>query len=173
MGFSAKQLQALKRNPSASPSDSVRACLATRELSYIEGWGTRSRRQTASLGLMAGAARPWTARAARKTRIPGLCAKVRIPCSRGAILSRRPWLGEGRARRGSPRIALKAAKPMPPNGRCDLETVRLELYRRTRTCKSPLTATRPPTAAFGSHPDDTTPIPRPSHYYGATSGLDD
>src|SRR5262249_27657286 len=42
----------------------------------------------------------------------------------------------------------------------------LELYRQGRAqgvdLKSPVT----PPARFGFHPDDTTPIPRPSRYYG-------
>jgi hypothetical protein len=46
-----------------------------------------------------------------------------------------------------------------------------ELYRQSRSGKSPSPPLQPtPTAAeptrFGFHPDDTTPIPRPSRYYG-------
>ena len=64
---------------------------------------------------------------------------------------------------------------MPPNGRLPPSANRLglsfiartrahrcKLYRRTsRPAASPPTQPR-----LGSHPDDTTPIPRPSHYYG-------
>ena len=46
----------------------------------------------------------------------------------------------------------------------------LELYRQSRTSAN-LRPLKPATEAvaatrFGFHPDDTTPIPRPSHYYG-------
>ncbi|HEX3337865.1 MAG TPA: Rad52/Rad22 family DNA repair protein, partial [Pseudolabrys sp.] len=50
----------------------------------------------------------------------------------------------------------------------------LELYRKDKSpplqslpAYQPATANAPPTQPrLGSHPDDTTPIPRPSHYYG-------
>ena len=50
----------------------------------------------------------------------------------------------------------------------------LELYRKDKnaalasppTFKSTAVESPPTQPRFGSHPDDTTPIPRPSHYYG-------
>jgi Rad52/22 family double-strand break repair protein len=49
----------------------------------------------------------------------------------------------------------------------------LELYRKDKNSASqglptlkPATASPPTQPRFGAHPDDTTPIPRPSHYYG-------
>jgi hypothetical protein len=45
----------------------------------------------------------------------------------------------------------------------------LELYRGGRTPQKPLPSPAIPVPAdvrLGFHPDDTTPIPRPSHYYG-------
>ena len=57
MGFSAKQVQALRRSLS---SRHVRTRQVNgRELTYIEG-GMRSRRPTESLALIVGTEKPWT-----------------------------------------------------------------------------------------------------------------
>src|SRR4029078_11706441 len=42
----------------------------------------------------------------------------------------------------------------------------LELYRQSRTPQPDLKAPIIPPTRLGFHPDDTTPIPRPSRYYG-------
>ncbi|MGB9019128.1 MAG: hypothetical protein WCC77_15970, partial [Pseudolabrys sp.] len=49
----------------------------------------------------------------------------------------------------------------------------LELYRKDKKgvlehspTLQPATANSPSQPRVGLHPDDTTPIPRPSHYYG-------
>src|SRR6476660_4614568 len=69
----------------------------------------------------------------------------------------------------------KRQKPMPPNGRWRLSANRLDssFYRKDRNTVlqnlptlNPATAEAPTQPRSGSHPDDTTPIPRPSHYYG-------
>jgi hypothetical protein len=53
----------------------------------------------------------------------------------------------------------------------------LELYRDGRAASQkplptphPVPVTVPADARLGFHPDDTTPIPRPSRYYGRRSG---
>jgi hypothetical protein len=56
MGFSAKQLQALRRQPNRSHIRTREA--HGRELTYLDGWYAISR-PTESSALMAGAGRPW------------------------------------------------------------------------------------------------------------------
>ena len=87
----------------------------------------------------------------------------------------------GRVRGGAPRRAksttsrLRRPRPMPPSERWRLLANRSDLSFIARTkmpslqslpTLQPATASAPPQPRFGSHPDDTTPIPRPSHYYG-------
>ncbi len=67
-------------------------------------------------------------------------------------------------------------KPTPPNGRwrpladrSGLSSIARTkmLFRQARQQSGPHAVESPPTQPrFGLHPDDTTPIPRPSHYYG-------
>ena len=86
----------------------------------------------------------------------------------------------GRGPRAPPRVKFttlpsRPQKPMPPNGRWPLLVNRSDLSftARTRSASSqhsptlqPTIAASPPQPRVGLHPDDTTPIPRPSHYYG-------
>ena len=65
-------------------------------------------------------------------------------------------------------------KPMPPNGRWRPSANRSGLsfiartgtYPPSRAAVPPATSSPPMQPRVGFHPDDTTPIPRPSHYYG-------
>ena len=106
-------------------------------------------------------------------------AKVRITVHADGATIVREGHGSGEGRGTSPGevhdIALKAAetdatkRALSTFGR----PFGLELYRKDKNIASqilpkltPATASPPTQPRFGLHPDDTTPIPRPSHYYG-------
>ena len=106
-------------------------------------------------------------------------AKVRITVHADGATIVREGHGSGEGRGTSPGevhdIALKAAET--DGTKRALATFGkpfgLELYRKDRNnalqnlpALNPVTASPPTQPRFGSHPDDTTPIPRPSHYYG-------
>lgn len=173
MGFSAKQVQALRRSLN---SRHIRTRQSNgRELSYIEGWYAISEanrifgfdgwnRETID-------ARNVLARENRGSFLAIYTAKVRITVQADGATVIREGHGSGEGRGNSPGevhdIALKAAetdatkRALATFGR----PFGLELYRKERIPS--LQATSPPTQPrLGSHPDDTTPIPRPSHYYG-------
>jgi Rad52/22 family double-strand break repair protein len=180
MGFSVKQVQALRRNLN---SRHVRTREANgRELSYLEGWYTISEanrifgfdgwnRETLD-------PRCVLARENRGSFLAIYTAKVRITVQAGRTTIIREGHGSGEGRGTSPGevhdIALKAAetdatkRALATFGR----PFGLELYRKEKTSlQSPRailpTDDAPPTQPrVGLHPDDTTPIPRPSHYYG-------
>jgi hypothetical protein len=180
MGFSAKQLHALKRNLDGRH---IRTREANgRELSYIEGWFTVSEanrifgfdgwsRETVE-------SRCVLARENRGTFVAIYIAKVKITVRAGDSTVIREGHGSGEGRGSSPGevhdMALKAAetdatkRALATFGR----PFGLELYRQSRTPISPPLSKPPviPPTRFGLHPDDTTPIPRPSHYYGRRDG---
>jgi hypothetical protein len=180
MAFSAKQVQALRRNLN---SRHVRTREANgRELSYLEGWYAISEanrifgfdgwnRETLDSHCV-------LARENRGSFLAVYTAKVRITVHAGRTTIVREGHGSGEGRGISPGevhdIALKAAetdatkRALSTFGR----PFGLELYRKE---KAPVhtgqrvvpSAETPPTQPrVGLHPDDTTPIPRPSHYYG-------
>ena len=177
MGFSAKQLQALRRNLDGRQ---IRTREANgRELSYIEGWFTISEanrifgfdgwsRETIE-------SRCVLARENRGTFFAVYVAKVRITVQADGAVVIREGHGSGEGRGASPGevhdIALKAAETDATKRAFATfgKPFGLELYRQNRT---PGNASRSKPAAdavairFGFHPDDTTPIPRPSRYYG-------
>jgi hypothetical protein len=177
MGFSAKQVQALRRN---LDSRQVRTREVNgRELSYIEGWYAISEanrifgfdgwnRETVETRCV-------LARENRGTFTVVYVAKVRIAVEADGSTIVREGHGSGEGRGTSPGevhdIALKAAetdatkRAFATFGR----PFGLELYRRKPAV---IAGTNPviPTTRFGFHPDDTTPIPRPSHYYGTRQG---
>jgi hypothetical protein len=187
MGFSAKQLQALKRNPHPR---SIRTRLTSnRELSYIEGWYaiTEANRIFGHDG--------WSretleskcvlARETRGTFLAIYLARARITVKARGTTVIREGHGTGEGRGPSPHevhdIALKAAetdatkRALATFGR----PFGLELYRngKAATAKSPPLAPSVPSQSdagverpSGFHPDDATPIPRPSRYYGQRSG---
>ena len=128
---------------------------------------------------MAGAAKRWNSKCVMARENRGIftavyTAKVRISVQADGSTVIREGHGSGEGRGTSPGevhdIALKAAetdatkRALATFGR----PFGLELYRQGRTApqeanqKSPII---PPTR-LGFHPDDTTPIPRPSRYYG-------
>ncbi len=180
MGFSRKQLVALKRNLDAN---AVRTREANgRQLSYLEGWYVISEanrifghdgwsRETLE-------SRCVLARENRGSFLAIYIARVRITVQANGATAIREGHGSGEGRGTSPAevhdIALKAAetdatkRAMATFGK----PFGLELYRSDKVIASPSLAPQSPTQPrvgdnrLGFHPDDTTPIPRPSRYYG-------
>ena len=179
MGFSAKQLQALRRQP-------VRSHIRTRqahgrELSYLEGWYAISEanrifgfdgwsRETLE-------SRSVLARETRGTFLAVYLARVRVTVHADGATVIREGHGTGEGRGTSPGevhdIALKAAETDATKRALATfgKPFGLELYRGgRRASQTPLPAPAPvpvpAVARLGFHPDDTTPIPRPSRYYG-------
>ncbi len=191
MGFSAKQLQALRRQPN-------RSCIRTREahgreLTYLEGWYAISEanrifgfdgwsRETIESKCV-------LARENRGTFLAVYIARVRVTVQADGATIIREGHGTGEGRGTSPGevhdIALKAAetdatkRALATFGR----PFGLELYRGGKATAHKTTAQQTPLPSpssspspsaisnaagerVGFHPDDTTPIPRPSHYYG-------
>ncbi|MGA8747896.1 MAG: RAD52 family DNA repair protein, partial [Pseudolabrys sp.] len=181
MGFSAKQLQALRRSLN---SRHIRTREANgRELSYIEGWYAISEanrifgfdgwnRETFD-------SRCVLARENRGSFLAVYVAKVRITVQADGAIIVRDGHGSGEGRGISPGdvhdIALKAAETDATKRALATfgKPFGLELYRKDKGASVQTLPTHqrasasPPTQPrLGSHPDDTTPIPRPSHYYG-------
>ena len=181
MGFTAKQTQALRRN--LNPQH-VRTRQANgRELSYIEGWYAVSEANRI-FGFDGWSRETVETRCALAREIRGnflavYIAKVRITVrTRGATIIREGH-GTGEGRGTSPGevhdIALKAAetdatkRALATFGR----PFGLDLYRKDKISSLPnpqvvqsVIASAPTQTRVGFHPDDMTPIPRPSHYYG-------
>jgi hypothetical protein len=182
MGFTAKQTQALQRSLS---SRRIRTREANgRELSYIEGWYAISEANRI-FGFDAWSRETLDSRCVltRENRGAFLAvytAKVRITVHADGATVIREGHGTGEGRGASPGevhdTALKAAetdatkRALATFGR----PFGLELYRKDKnaaSASSPIVRSipveSPPTQPrVGLHPDDTTPIPRPSHYYG-------
>jgi len=176
MGFSDKQLNALRRN---LDHRRVRTRFANgRELSYVEGWYAISQanrifgfdawsRETVETRCV-------LARENRGSFLAVYTAKVRITVHADGttIVREGHGSGEGRGPPGEVHdIAIKAAetdatkRALATFGR----PFGLELYRKDKRAAFEYSPPLQPTPAerrVGSHPDDTTPIPRPSHYYG-------
>jgi DNA recombination protein Rad52 len=181
MGFSTKQVQALRRSLS---SRHVRTREANgRELSYIEGWYAISEanrifgfdgwsRETVETRCV-------LARENRGSFLAIYVAKVRITVQADGAIIVREGHGSGEGRGASPGevhdIALKAAETDATKRALATfgKPFGLELYRKDKKGilghsppLQPATASSAPQPRVGLHPDDTTPIPRPSHYYG-------
>jgi hypothetical protein len=181
MGFSARQVQALRRHPS---SRHIRTREANgRELSHIEGWYAISEanrifgfdgwnRETIE-------SRCVLARENRGTFLAVYLARVRVTVHADGATIIREGHGTGEGRGTSPGevhdIALKAAETDATKRALATfgKPFGLELYRGGRTAsQKPLPAPPVPADAhLGFHPDDTTPIPRPSRYYGRRQDL--
>jgi hypothetical protein len=181
MGFSAKQLGALKRNVDGRQIRTREA--HGRELSYIEGWFAISQanrifgsdgwnRETIE-------SRCVLARENRGSFTAVYIAKVRITVQADALTVVREGHGSGEGRGGSPGevhdIALKAAETDATKRALATfgKPFGLELYRKDKNtglpslpALTPALESPPTQPRVGSHPDDTTPIPRPLHYYG-------
>src|SRR5499427_7825449 len=179
MGFSAKQMEAMPRSLNGRH---VRTRVMNgRELSYIEGWYAISEanrifgfdawsRETVET-------RSVLARENRGTFLAVYVAKVRITVQADGTTIVREGHGSGEGRGTSPGevhdIALKAAETDATKRALATfgKPFGLELYRKDkRGIFGPAPTLQPTTAGpplrVGFHPDDTTPIPRPSHYYG-------
>ena len=178
MGFSARQVQALRRSPDHRR---VRTRYANgRQLSYLEGWYAISEanrifgfdgwsRETVET-------RCAVARENRGAFLAIYIARVRITVHADGAMTVREGHGTGEGRGTSPGevhdIALKAAETDATKRALSTfgKPFGLELYRSGRTALSrqPRHRRRPirQTARLGGHPDDTTPIPRPFRYYG-------
>jgi hypothetical protein len=179
MAFSAKQVKALGRNPD---SRYIRKREAHgRELTYLEGWYAISEanrifgfdgwsRETID-------SRCVLARENRGSFTAVYIARVRITVNARGVTLIREGHGTGEAYGNSAGqvhdTALKAAetdgtkRALATFGR----PFGLELYRTVRPPTRQKQLPSPPTspangARSGLHPDDTTPIPRPSNYYG-------
>ena len=183
MGFSAKQVQALRRNLNHRH---VRTREANgRELSYIEGWYAISEanrifgfdgwnRETIESKCV-------LARENRGIVLAVYIARVRVTVHANGATIIREGHGTGEGRGTSPGevhdIALKVAETDATKRALATfgKPFGLELYRRGRAASqkpASLTAVRMHAdARLGFHPDDTTPIARPSRYYGRRQDL--
>jgi Rad52/22 family double-strand break repair protein len=187
MGFSAKQVHALRRQPDHRHIRTRHA--QGRELTYLEGWFAISQanrifgfdgwsRETIE-------SRCVLTRENRGSFLAVYLAKVRITVQADGVTIIREGHGTGEGRGGSPGevhdVALKAAETDATKRALATfgKPFGLELYRGHKSEAAerslPLPAERShPSAAIpaggeprlGFHPDDTTPIPRPSRYHG-------
>jgi len=179
MDFSAKQLQALKRQPSRFHIRTREA--HGRELTYLEGWYAISEanrifgfdgwnRETLE-------SRCVLARETRGIFLAVYLARVRVTVQADGATIIREGHGTGEGRGTSPGevhdIALKAAETDATKRALATfgKPFGLELYRGGKAAAAqkpihPPSAPGPVDARVGFHPDDTTPIPRPSRYYG-------
>ena len=181
MGFSDKQVRVLRRN---LDHRCVRSRTVNgRQLTYIEGWYAISQanrifgfdawsRETVE-------SRCVLSRENRGAFLAVYTAKVRITVEADGIKIIREGHGSGEARANSPGevhdTALKAAETDATKRALATfgKPFGLELYRKDKKgvlehspTLQPATANSPSQPRVGLHPDDTTPIPRPSHYYG-------
>jgi hypothetical protein len=173
MGFSAKQVHALRRRPD-------HRCIRTREangreLTYLEGWYAIS--QANRIFGFDGWSRETTesrcvlARETRGTFVAVYIARVRVTVQADGVTVIREGHGSGEGRGASPGevhdIALKAAETDATKRALATfgKPFGLELYRKEGSKSLPLPVV-PAGTRIGFHPDDTTPIPRPSRYYG-------
>src|ERR1019366_518160 len=185
MGFSARQTLALRRN---LDHRHVRTReVHGRELSYIEGWYaiTEANRIFGFDGWSRETIEPKCvlARENRGTYVAVYIARVRITVQADGATVIREGHGTGEGRGSSPgevhAIALKAAETDATKRALATfgKPFGLELYRGGRTASSQMPLPSPPSvpvpadARLGFHPDDTTPIPRPSRYYGRRQDL--
>jgi hypothetical protein len=188
MAFSAKQVRALRRQPDHRH---IRTREANgRELTYLEGWYTISEanrifgfdgwsRETIE-------SRCVLARENRGTFLAVYLARVRVTVHADGATIIREGHGTGEGRGTSPGevhdISLKAAETDATKRALATfgKPFGLELYRggKATAPQKPLPSPTVPVpipvpadARLGFHPDDTTPIPRPSRYYGRRQDL--
>jgi hypothetical protein len=202
MGFSVKQVRALKRNPDHRH---IRTREANgRELTYLEGWYaiTEANRIFGFDGWSRETieSRCVLAREKGGSFLAVYIARVRLTVQAEGATVIREGHGTGEGRGTSPGevhdIALKAAetdatkralatfgrpfglelyrggkataqhKPLPAPSSTGANETRLVPGRQDQAAKATSNAGPAAAACAGFHPDDTTPIPRPSHYYG-------
>jgi hypothetical protein len=211
MGFSVKQVRALKRNPDHRHIRSRQA--NGRELTYLEGWYaiTEANRIFGFDGWSRETIESKCILAREKggTFLAVYVARVRLTVQADGTTVIREGHGTGEGRGTSPGevhdIALKAAetdatkralatfgrpfglelyrggkataqqKPLPSSPSIAANETRLvpdqqsapDHQERTLEASSDVASSNvAPGSRAGFHPDDTTPIPRPSHYYG-------
>jgi hypothetical protein len=178
MSFSAKQIQALRRQPNRCHIRTRQA--HGRELSYLEGWYAISEanrifgfdgwsRETLETRCVLG-------RESRGTFLAIYIARVRVTVQADGVTIIREGHGSGEGRGTSPGevhdIALKAAETDATKRALATfgKPFGLELYRGGKAAvvekALPASYVSAPEVRVGFHPDDTTPIPRPSRYYG-------
>jgi hypothetical protein len=184
MGFSVQQVRALKRNPNHRDIRSRE--VNGRELSYIEGWYAISQanrifgfdgwnRETIE-------SRSVLARETRGTYLAVYIARVRVTVQADGAAVVREGHGTGEGHGTSPGevhdIALKAAETDATKRALATfgKPFGLELYRAGKAATAQKSLPSPPARVpadprLGFHPDDTTPIPRPSRYYGRRENL--
>jgi hypothetical protein len=176
MAFSSKQVHALRRRLDGRQIRTREA--HGRELSYIEGWFaiSEANRIFGFDGWSRETVEPRCvlARENRGTFTAVYIAKVRITVQANGCTIVREGHGSGEGRGTSPGevhdIALKAAETDATKRAFATfgKPFGLELYRQSRIAvreADPKSPVIPPTR-LGFHPDDTTPIPRPSRYHG-------
>jgi hypothetical protein len=185
MGFSARQTLALRRN---LDHRHVRTReVHGRELSYIEGWYaiSEANRIFGFDGWNRETIEPKCvlARENRGTFLAIYIARVRITVHAEGATIIREGHGTGEGRGTSPGevhdIALKAAETDATKRALATfgKPFGLALYGSGKTAPSPrASAPKPESVDQGHHqvrlpPDDTTPIPRPSHYFGRRQDL--
>jgi hypothetical protein len=178
MGFSAKQIQALRRQPNRAH---IRTRQANgRQLSYLEGWYAITEanrifgfdgwsRETLETRCVLG-------RESKGIFLAVYVARVRVTVQADGATIIREGHGSGEGRGKSPGevhdIALKAAETDATKRALATfgKPFGLEPYRggKVALVQKPLPASSVsvPEARVGFHPDDTTPVPRPSRYYG-------
>jgi len=180
MAFSAKQVKALNRNPDHRY---IRTREANgRELTYLEGWYAIS--EANRIFGFDGWSRETTeskcvlARENKGTFLAVYIARVRLTIQAHGATVIREGHGTGEGRGTSPGevhdIALKAAETDATKRALATfgKPFGLELYRGGKAAPQRQSAPPSPVVSagvdtrVGFHPDDTTPIPRPSHYYG-------
>jgi Rad52/22 family double-strand break repair protein len=185
MGFSARQTLALRRN---LDSRSIRTRESNgRELSYIEGWYAIS--EANRIFGFDGWSRETTeskcvlTRENRGTFLAVYIARVRITVHADGATVIREGHGTGQGHGSSPGevhdIALKAAETDATKRALATfgKPFGLALYGSGKTAPSPkISAPEPKLVDQGQHqvslpPDNTTPIPRPSRYYGRRQDL--
>jgi len=184
MGFSAKQVQALRRHPAHRHIRTREA--HGRELSYLEGsyliseanrifgFDAWSRETLDSKCVLASEN--------RGTFLAVYIARVRVTVhAEGAVIIREGH-GTGEGHGPSPGevhdIALKAAETDATKRALATfgKPFGLELYRAGKAASAQKALHPPPIPVpadprLGFHPDDMTPIPRPSRYYGRRENL--
>jgi hypothetical protein len=185
MGFSARQTLALRRN---LDSRSIRTRESNgRELSYIEGWYAIS--EANRIFGFDGWSRETTeskcvlTRENRGTFLAVYIARVRITVHADGATVIREGHGTGQGHGSSPGevhdIALKAAETDATKRALATfgKPFGLALYGSGKTAPSPkISAPEPKLVDQGQHqvslpPDNATPIPRPSRYYGRRQDL--
>jgi hypothetical protein len=184
MGFTAKQVQALRRNPDHRHIRTREA--HGRELTYLEGWYaiTEANRIFGfdSWNRETVESRCVLARENRGTFLAVYLARVRVTVHADGATIIREGHGTGEGRGTSPGevhdIALKAAETDATKRALATfgKPFGLELYRggKATAQQKPLPSppvSMPADSRVGFHPDDTTPIPRPSRYYGRRQDL--